>query len=518
MVFILASCLSIPGVAAEPLTIGLRKQLFVDDYVIAEMRGITREAGRAKKYGVVLKPSLPTDFQTGEVHDGPDGGAGYEFGESAFCWFISPHWDAGKKMFRLWYMASKRPGSGLAYAESKDGMIWTKPLVSRNGKSNLVIVNPGGGLDGINVSIDSSLPLGHAEKYKAAYFSYGGEGNHGTMTRLDYSADGITWKSYNNGKPVTGRAADFSNQIVWDENRKCYLLLCREDYGAGGGVGELRGVRIMAHNKDNDLINHPSAWKTLTKFILNDPDRSIVPGSKGTPQRQIHTMPLWYYEGIWFALTDVLVATDVPVPEGKQDFLTRHEQGVWEFYVAPSRDAINFDFEVAAYPRKTLIPRGPDGSFDKDCVRPPSNIITHDDEHWIYYLGTNERWGARKWDARLALAKLRLDGFFYLEAKEEPGTVLTKPFALKGDKVQVNVDAAGGYVKVELLDADGSEIPGFSGDAAKLYRDPDKLRLEPEWYGQADLSSLKGKQVRLRFTLKNAKIYAFQIRQSEHAK
>jgi hypothetical protein len=146
-----------------------------EEIVIAEMRGITREAGRAKKYGVVLNPSLPTDFQTGEVHDGPDGGAGYEFGESAFCWFISPHWDAGKKMFRLWYMASKRPGSGLAYAESKDGMIWTKPLVSRNGKSNLVIVNPGGGLDGINVLIDSSLPFGHAEKYKVAYFSYGGD-------------------------------------------------------------------------------------------------------------------------------------------------------------------------------------------------------------------------------------------------------------------------------------------------------------------------------------------------------
>lgn len=92
--------------------------------------------------------------------------------------------------------------------------------------------------------------------------------------------------SYNNGKPVTGRAADFSNQIVWDENRKCYLLLCREDYGAGGGVGELQGVRIMAHDKDNDLINHPTAWKTLTKFILNDPDRSIVPSGPFVAERQ----------------------------------------------------------------------------------------------------------------------------------------------------------------------------------------------------------------------------------------
>ena len=69
---------------------------------------------------------------------------------------------------------------------------------------------------------------------------------------------------------------------------------------------------------------------------------------------------------MWFALTDVLVATDVPVPHGKQDYQTRHEKGVWEFYMAPSRDATNYDFEIAAYPRKPLIPRGPDGSFDKD--------------------------------------------------------------------------------------------------------------------------------------------------------
>ena len=199
------------------------------------------------------------------------------------------------------------------------------------------------------------------------------------------------------------------------------------------------------------------------------------------------------------------------MPVGKQDYHTRHKRGVWEFYMSPSRDAIHYDFTLATYPRKPLIPRGPDGSFDKDCVRPPSNIITRNDEHWIYYLATNERWGARKWDARLGLAKLRLDGFFYLQAKEKPGTITTKPFKLEGDKLKVNVAAVAGYVKVELLDADGKPIPGFSGDAARVYRGYDNLRLELKWKGQADLSSLKGKVVRLRFHLRNAKLYSFQV-------
>jgi len=509
------------GVLLVP--VGLQKQLMVDDYVIAEKQNVTREAGRATKHGVVMKPTLPTDFQTGKVHDGPDGGAGYSFGESCFCWFFSPHWDPGKKMFRLWYMASKRPGSGLAYAESHDGINWTKPLISKDGKSNLVNWNSplpilrrnektfdlfDIGLDGVTVTIDPSLPYGSPEKYKVAF--YPNIGGNDCRTRLGYSADGINWSFYNKGFPVTGRAADFSNQIFWDPIRKRYLLLCRQDYAAGGGLGELRGVRIMEHEKNNDLKNHPAAWKTLTTFVLDDPDKTVIPGTQ-VPVYQIHTFPLWYYEGVYFALTDVLAATNRPVPVGKQDFHKRHEVGVWEFYMAPSRDAVNFDFAAAAYPRKPLIPRGPDGSFDKDCARPPANIITHGDEHWIYYLGTNERWGARVWDARLALAKLRLDGFFFLEAKDKPGTVVTKPFKLEGNGLQVNVEAPAGRIRVEILDENGKPIPGFSGKDATECRAVDNLRLKAAWKKHKDLSALKGKVVRIRFRLRNARLYAFQI-------
>ena len=76
--------------ANATVNIGLRKQLFVDDHVVATKSHVTREVGRATKYRVVLEPTLPTDFQAGVVHDGPDGGPGYEFGESTFCWFSLP--------------------------------------------------------------------------------------------------------------------------------------------------------------------------------------------------------------------------------------------------------------------------------------------------------------------------------------------------------------------------------------------------------------------------------------------
>ena len=40
--------LSTPGMTAEPVSVGLRKQLLVDDWVVAEKSGVTRELGRVE--------------------------------------------------------------------------------------------------------------------------------------------------------------------------------------------------------------------------------------------------------------------------------------------------------------------------------------------------------------------------------------------------------------------------------------------------------------------------------------
>jgi len=63
----------------------------------------------------------------------------------------------------------------------------------------------------------------------------------------------------------------------------------------------------------------------------------------------------------------------------------------------------------------------------------------------------------------------------------------------------------------DYLDADGKAIPGFSGKDAPEYQAMDDLRLKPAWKNDKDLSALKGKVVRIRFRLRNARLYAFQI-------
>jgi hypothetical protein len=461
----------------QPLDIGTRKQLLVDDYVVDTKSNITRELGQATKANdgkplvVADKPwENPDLFRIGSViHDG------------------------GK--FRMWYQMSD---SGFGYAESEDGLLWTKP---NQGASQ-------------NNAVDyrglACLPDPHeadpAHKYKAGY------GHETVKACLAHSPDGFQWTSYNNGNPVTGRAADTLNLILWDDYAKVYRLYTRTDYGRGlygGTLDENRGTRDMINP---DVKSNPTNWKTVREWKF---DRE---GPWEYKRRQIYSLGGWIYEGIQFGL---LMCYEWPgdLREGGYDTYTRHEHDVFNFYILTTRGNAMWDTSWV-YAGKPLIPRGPSGSFDKDWVASSPNIITWNDKHWIYYMGGKERHDIyrirtpdqTRWQCSFGLATLRLDGFVCLEARDEPGTVVTKPFKLEGDKLEVNVDAKNGELRVEVLDANGKPIPGFSGGASKVYEAVDELRLQPSWNDGANLSTLKGKVVRLKFHLKNARLYAFQVK------
>jgi hypothetical protein len=289
---------------------------------------------------------------------------------------------------------------------------------------------------------------------------------------------------------------------------KKYRLICRTDIGGQGGAKEYRSARIMVHNKGNNLMKYPTAWKIIAdKITVEDPKKERNPW--GNPRLQFNWLTNWIYESVYFAPMNVYTMDRSDFFDGF-DYETRHEKDVIDIYIGTSRDGINFD-KNWIYTRKPLVPRGPTGSFDKDCVFPPSQFITHKDEHWIFYGAASERHYSIGRDMKIGLAKLRLDGFICLEAKDTPGTVVTKAFELEGDKLEVNVDAKDGWVQIELLDENSKVIPVFSGKAAKQYKGVDKLRLKPQWKSGGDLSQLKGKTVKLRFTFQNARLYSFSF-------
>ena len=492
--------------AGELVPVGLEKQLLVDDYVIAEKHNITRELGKPRKMGVVMKPSVPTDFHpTKQFPDGFPETWHHDLG-----YRTTVLWNEKHQKYQMLYRASGENLTG--YAESRDGIHWTKPFISDDGKSNLISYRgkTRGTFYEASFMIDPTVPWGHPEKYKAAY----NPGN--TMCAIAYSADGIHWKGYNEGESVTGRAADTHNQILWDPIGCRYLLLTRTDLGSEGGKTEDRATRIMAHEKGNDLISYPRAWKTLAIVTVDDPQGKKT--QAGVTVHQMEAMTVWVYENVYFGLMHVLKAGEIMGvgSDGKgEDLDARHETDVIDFYIGASRDAVNFDMSWI-YARKPLIERGDVGSFDKDMLSATSEILTRGDEHWIYYQGEDsQHHGARSASSKggmIGLATLPLDRFISQQAQDKLGTITTKPFKLEGDTLQVNVDAEGGKFYVEVLDADGKPIPGFTVRQAKVFSGIDELRLEPQSNSNKDLSSLKGRTIRLKFYLYNAKLYAFQIK------
>jgi hypothetical protein len=70
--------------------------------------------------------------------------------------------------------------------------------------------------------------------------------------------------------------------------------------------------------------------------------------------------------------------------------------------------------------------------------------------------------------------------------------------------------SAAGGVKVEIQDANGKPMPGFTLSDCEEHFGDSLVRIVV-WKSGTDVSSLAGKPVRLRFTLKDADLYSINF-------
>ncbi|MEO6785158.1 MAG: hypothetical protein ABI318_03405, partial [Chthoniobacteraceae bacterium] len=105
----------------------------------------------------------------------------------------------------------------------------------------------------------------------------------------------------------------------------------------------------------------------------------------------------------------------------------------------------------------------------------------------------------------------RLDGFVSVNAPMRGGELLTKPITFTGSKLALNFSSsAAGSIRVEIQDADGKALPGFAlDDCEETFGDA--IARIVTWKNGADVSSLAGKPVRLRFVLKDADLFALRF-------
>jgi hypothetical protein len=114
---------------------------------------------------------------------------------------------------------------------------------------------------------------------------------------------------------------------------------------------------------------------------------------------------------------------------------------------------------------------------------------------------------------RLRRYTLRIDGFVSVNAPLAGGELVTKPLRFEGNQLEINFStSAAGSVRVEIQDANGDPIPGFTlADCNEQFGD--EIDRVVSWKQGTDLSALSGKPLRLRVELKDADLYSFQFTQ-----
>ncbi|MCH7558875.1 MAG: hypothetical protein IIB56_15685 [Planctomycetes bacterium] len=109
-------------------------------------------------------------------------------------------------------------------------------------------------------------------------------------------------------------------------------------------------------------------------------------------------------------------------------------------------------------------------------------------------------------ERQLGLARFPRDRFVARAAGDAPGTLLTRPLVVTGDRLTLNADAKVGEIRARLLRADGRPLPGYSFEDCRPMT-VDALDFELRW--KRPFRRLKGQRLQIEFRLQRAKIFAF---------
>jgi hypothetical protein len=479
--------------AADAIDIGDRKQVLWDDALLESREGVRFEMNPAVRTGEVdLVADKPWEAWMTGVY-----GTVIKDGDK----------------FRMWYSARASIAQEyIAYAESSDGVHWQKPELGlidfRGSKANNLLtprtIRPHGG----SVWIDPNAKPEERYKFIFAQYPVNGhddpaQGRHVFLTQA-VSADGIhvtlTSRSIleaHHGEQ--GVAFDTHNICFWDDILSKYVLYTRK-----------RPARSVGRAVSDDPMSFPLPENVIQAEHWEDADY-YSPGVfryREADHAYVSLLPVFFHPMeknrpadhqpmMKFAYAGK--AMEVPPP----DSLDVH---LWT-----SRDGIQWQPRGDGRPVMRL---GPEGSFDSRQIYPFTAYVAVGDEIWIYYLGLSLSHsevlpGSRQ--GVVSRAVFRRDGFVSADAGSEGGTIVTKPLKFAGRSLEMNVDcSAGGHLDVEVLDEDNHPIPGFTAaDHNRIYYN--NIYKQVTFGGKADLSALAGRTIRLRFRMRDCKLYSFQF-------
>ncbi|MAG34979.1 MAG: hypothetical protein CL878_01815 [Dehalococcoidia bacterium] len=475
-------------VAAWPVKIDHRRQLFVDDYLIAERQGVRRQLHQPEKHPAnpVLVPEHAWEHPALVL---------------AYCLR-----DEHTGSFRLWYRSrttyeenGRTHNWPNLYAESSDGIHWERPqlgLYDWEGSKDNNIILPAGDLRGlIHEPQDEQAP------WKAVWEHNSPARSPEWITEEGYylytSQDGIRWEvagpmiPYGQRSQLGGelslplsRLGD-TGHVRWDPELQTYVCdakgtLRRDIQGSGH--------RFRLQLESDDLFH----WSRPRVVAFPDRD-DLAQGTLG-----FYGLLGVPYESLWLG------------------FLRVHREEPWkrvDVQLMTSRDGRTWG---RACDRETFLPLGPEDSWEPDYseINHQGPLLV-DDQLWFFYrgstmLGHRQRGSGKESPMAMGLATLRRDGFASMVGDEAPGQITTRPLTFSGRQLHVNAAVgAGGSLRVAVLDQQGQPLSDFTAEHCRPVTGDGTT--QPVNWDAGDLGTASRQQVRLRFHLQSAHLYSFWI-------
>jgi len=459
--------------AEEVRGIGSRLELFVDEYLIESMNGLTRKLHSPQPQDVAIRFDRPWE------------------GWTSHCVTVFPDGDLYRMYYRgqpMWGTFADFPecfGAAVTcYAESRDGIHWTRPeldifageFVDRYGKpyaitapNNIVWIGQGKQVN----STDNFVPFKDTNpdcKPEARYKAIGrvflqpdpsppqpdatgypwppGCGLLGFQ-----SPDGIHWSLMQEERIIKKTETDAVNVAFWDSVRGLYVCYTR------------------VKRKDGTF---PRSIATLTSedFLhWSDPPEWLDYG--GAPEEHMYDPTILPY----FRAPHISLGLIHRFMPGRQIQLSHPAGGVSDGVLMASRDGVHFD-----------------RSFMEGWIRPGL-----DPKSWMH-AGTAPAWGLLQtgpeelsvyWvqdyyepdgTCYLQRGTLRVDGFVSVHADYAGGEFITKPLTFMGSELVMNYStSAVGSMRVEIQD---QEVPKSTAMQSRKQSSGSQARTSVRWPGR----------------------------------
>lgn len=483
--------------SATPVTdIGSRRELFVDDSLIESLDRAQRRLHH------------PTPREIAIEHDSPWEGAGSGY-HSVF---------RDGDIYRMYYRGSalgvengklKLGREVYCYAESRDGIHFTKPIVGLHdyeGSKDNNIIWTGVGTHNFAPFLDTREGCPPESRFKAL----GGLASQGGLFAF-HSSDGIRWSLMREEPVVTEGAFDSQNLAFWDATAGVYRAYFRTftEGVTTGKVWKPAGYRAIRTATSPDFLR----WENDTDLTYKDsPVEHLYTNQVAPYFRAPHLLigfPTRYVERGWSDSMRALPERELR--EQRAAAHLRYGTSLTEGLLMASRDGVHFDRWNEAFLRP-----GPE--------RPGTWLYGHQYIAWHAVETKSALPGAPNelslyasegsWHGKgnsIRRYTLRLDGFVSVNAPLSGGEFTTKPIKFAGDRLTLNLaTSAAGDVQVELQDTSGKPISGYSlADCSPAFGDSTDRTIT--WKHGSDVSELAGKPIRIRFLLRDADLFAYQF-------